>query len=457
MSAAAGQGLAETPVPEPGARIATLLLVIIVALAAWLRLGNLAEQSLWWDEVVSWQQSRLGLGELFAATARDNYPPLQNILIHYSMLAFGETEFGIRLPSALIGIANVVAIYWLGTLFGTRRTGLIAAALLALSTYHVWYSQEGRMYALMALSATLYAGCALQFWRRPGGLWATLSTLAATALLYSHPYGALTWGAIAAGLAAPALWQREFGRVFRFALLQLVPLILFIPWALVLLNRAAVIDAQGFWIPPVSPWLVLQYIVALLSGPFLFAALGVGARLAIKPPLPEGLVLLACWIVLPLLAGIALSLLIEPLLVARYLIGTLPAMLVLIAIGFSRSNLLAFAGLTAAGVSGFFFVPEPRDDLRSVAKVLTAELGPTDCVMTTADAANGLSYYRPAPLPCLIATWSFTGAKIPAGTNQVFVITGARIPQESLGLETLGTVTARREFGITALLTLDPK
>jgi mannosyltransferase len=443
--------------PALDSKTTTLILAAVVGLAAWLRLSNLTAQSLWWDEVVSWQQSRLDLAGLIAATARDNYPPLQNILIHISMLAFGETEFGLRLPSALLGIANVLGIYWLGTMLGGRRAGLIAAGLLALSGYHIWYSQEARMYALLALSATLFAGCAIRFSARPGWLWGTLSIIAATALLYSHPYGALTWAAIGAGVVLPAIVRGRWRLALGFGALQLLPLLGFVPWALVLLNRAAIIDAQGFWIPDVTPWSVLQHFVALLSGPFLFAAFGVGIRLAVKPPVPDTLWLLGAWIVLPLLAGIALSLLIEPMLVSRYLIGTLPAMLVVIAIGLAQADRLMLGGLAAAALTGLFFAPEPRDDLRSVAAVLTAELGPADCLMTTVDGANGLTYYHREPIACVLPTWTFKDLAIPQGTDRVFVMTGADLDPEAIGLTKLGDIVGTRTFGITALHTLDPK
>lgn len=439
------------------ARRTGLILAVILAVAAFLRLWNITAQSLWWDEVVSWQQSRLDLGALLAATASDNYPPLQNLLIHLSMVLFGETEFGLRFPSALLGIANVAAIYWVGSLFGGRKVGLIAAGLLALSGFHIWYSQEARMYALLALSATLYAGCTMRFAPRASWRWGALSILAATALLYSHPYGGLTWGAIAAGVVLPLALRGEWRTALAFAALQLLPLLLFAPWAVVLVNRAAAIDAQGFWIPPVTPWVVLQHLVALLSGPLLLAAFGVAVYRIVRRPLPSGFILLVCWMLLPLVAGIALSLLIEPMLLSRYLIGSLPALLIVIALGFAEAGRLPLAALAVAALSGPFFGPEPRDDLRSVAAVLAAELHPTDCLVTLPGAANGLAFYLRGPIACVVEDWALTTATIPAGTRRIFLMTGAGVDHEAAGLDRLGTIIETRRFGITALLTLDPK
>lgn len=447
--------------PRLETRTAAFLLTTIVGVAAWLRLGSLGEQSLWWDEVVSWQQARLDIPDLIAATAADNYPPLQNLLIWASIRLLGETEFAMRLPSALLGIGNVLAICWLGALLAGRRVGLIAAALLALSGFHIWYSQEARMYALLACTATLFAGSGWKLAERFDWKWGVAATLAATALLYSHPYGALTWAAICGGLVVPMAMRRDIGGVIRFSALQLLPMLPFAPWALVLLGRAAVLDAEGFWIQPVTPWTVLQILVALLSGPLLFAAFGVACRLAAKRPIAPQVILLAFWVALPLAAGMVLSLLIEPMLQARYLIGILPAMLLLVAIGFDRlsgrSALIGMGALAVAALSGPFFDLGPRDDLRSVASVLAEEMGPNDCLVMTPAAANGLTYYYRAPLPCLVTAWNIAEAKVNPGTRTVFVRADAAIPEDALGLDAIGTVTSRRTFGVTRLLTLDPK
>ena len=119
---------------------ATLAAIGVTALALLLRLHDLAAQSLWWDEVTSWQQARLPLPELLAATAADNYPPLHNLLLHLSMALFGEGEFALRLPSALIGALSVLALYWTGSLLVGRGAALLAALLLAVSGFHLWYS-----------------------------------------------------------------------------------------------------------------------------------------------------------------------------------------------------------------------------------------------------------------------------------------------------------------------------
>jgi uncharacterized membrane protein len=99
-------------------------------------------------------------------------------------------------------VANVAAIYWLGAILNNRPAGLLAALLLALSEFHIWYSQEARAYALLALSATLFAIASLRYLQRPTFTCAFWAALSGTFLLYSHAYGTLTWFSIAAAILA---------------------------------------------------------------------------------------------------------------------------------------------------------------------------------------------------------------------------------------------------------------
>ena len=84
--------------------------------------------------------------------------------------------------------------------------------MLAVSSMHIYYSQEARMYSLMALAATLYAACAFFFAKSPTTPRAALLALCGLALVYSHPFGTLNWVAIAIGISAHILLTSDFPR-----------------------------------------------------------------------------------------------------------------------------------------------------------------------------------------------------------------------------------------------------
>ena len=86
----------------------------MVVIGALLRFHNLGGESLWVDEAVSWTQAKDSLADLIKQTAPDNYPSLHNLALFAVIKLFGDSEWNLRLPSAIFGVANIVALYWLG-------------------------------------------------------------------------------------------------------------------------------------------------------------------------------------------------------------------------------------------------------------------------------------------------------------------------------------------------------
>jgi mannosyltransferase len=142
--------------------VVNVAMLIIVIIGTWLRLRNLSTESIWLDEAVSWAQAKGSFAQMKSMTAHGIQSPLHNlILFAFIHGSASDSEWILRAPSALMGIGNIVAIYWLGVLIGGRTTGALAAVILAMSGFHIYYAHEARMYTLLALTATLYAAVVL--------------------------------------------------------------------------------------------------------------------------------------------------------------------------------------------------------------------------------------------------------------------------------------------------------
>src|ERR1700757_5108596 len=48
------------------------------------------------------------------------HTPPHNFALFAAMKLFGDGEWSLRLPSAMFGIANIAALYWLGAMTGGR-------------------------------------------------------------------------------------------------------------------------------------------------------------------------------------------------------------------------------------------------------------------------------------------------------------------------------------------------
>jgi len=174
----------------------TLLAVLgLTLLGAALRFPTLDRQSFWLDELVTVSLLDHGLGDVLREVPRSEATPFVYYVVAWAWGSlFGLGEVGIRTLSALAGTATIPVAYGAGAVLVSRRAGLVAAALVAVNPFLVWYSQEARSYALLAL---LGAGTVLAFGHALRGSgrwlagWAVISALA----IATHYYALFLVGA----------------------------------------------------------------------------------------------------------------------------------------------------------------------------------------------------------------------------------------------------------------------
>jgi mannosyltransferase len=167
-----------------------LLLVLLLGMA--LRLYQLDADSLWLDEVKTGITSRLDFVSMVNYQAEKSvHPPLLYMVTHFFLASMGESDFVVRLPAALLGSLSLLLVYEVGKLLWTRREGVIGAFLLAISAYHVRYSQEARHYSLMVFLGLLSLIFLLKALQR--GQWRMwiLFALSTSLNLYTHYFAFL--------------------------------------------------------------------------------------------------------------------------------------------------------------------------------------------------------------------------------------------------------------------------
>ena len=136
---------------------------MVTLFALFLRIIRLDFQPLWWDEGYSVWFATHPLSQMAALTAEDIHPPLYYALLHGWTELLGTDPVALRLLSVAFGALAIPAIYLAARrLFGGSRVPLLAALLLAINPMHVFYSQEVRMYGLVAL---LSIGVVTAAWR----------------------------------------------------------------------------------------------------------------------------------------------------------------------------------------------------------------------------------------------------------------------------------------------------
>ncbi|MGZ6995017.1 MAG: glycosyltransferase family 39 protein [Acidimicrobiia bacterium] len=174
--------------------------VTIVLIALSLRFYHLGSQSFWIDEinVMSFVRS----GHLFS-DLRDRggpfEPPLHFLTVRAALLLPIGFETAARVPSAIFGTVEVLALMLVTREATNRRTpALVAGLLLALAPFAVRYSQESRYYVMfsaLSLMAWWLLLRALRLRRR--GDWLGYGVVAG-AMLLTHPFAPLVLVAQAA-------------------------------------------------------------------------------------------------------------------------------------------------------------------------------------------------------------------------------------------------------------------
>ena len=120
-----------------------------------LRIFELGRKPLWLDEASSYFLTKqANIADVWTAAFNDHHAPLHFIVLWIVKLA-GANEFWLRLPSAIAGALTIIVVFLLAKELAGEDTGLIAAALVAVSPYHILYSQEARMYGMAVLFVSL--------------------------------------------------------------------------------------------------------------------------------------------------------------------------------------------------------------------------------------------------------------------------------------------------------------
>ena len=200
----------------------TWIAVAVVVAATCLRFWDLGGKSLWFDEALSIADSRSfqsGFGSGF-------HPPVFYYLLH-AWLPFAESSDAlVRLIAAVPGSLTVALVYVAGWRLFNERAGVLSAAVLALASLHVEYSQEVRMYALTALFVTVATVVLAELLRRwplasTGAKWglAVAYTAAAYLAIATHYLAVLPIAGQA--LALVICWRETREVVIRLAALQI--------------------------------------------------------------------------------------------------------------------------------------------------------------------------------------------------------------------------------------------
>ena len=168
---------------EPRISAEAGVVAALTVLAAILRFVSISSQSYWFDEAQAAHEMHLSFGALLSTVGnQETSPPLYFALAWVWAKLFGTGEAGLRSLSAIAGVAVAPLLYLSGRELISRRAGVVAGLLAAISPFLIYYSQEAREYmlltALSAASFLFFARSLKRPSRRDVTLWSVVSALA---------------------------------------------------------------------------------------------------------------------------------------------------------------------------------------------------------------------------------------------------------------------------------------
>lgn len=228
-------------------RAVWLLLALVLLVAILLRFHAITAQSLWSDEGTSAALALRDLPTITRNAGFDIHPPLYYWLLHFWVGAWGNSELALRSLSAVLGVVTVLFVYLAGARLFGHGVGLGAGLFAAISPYLVYYSQETRMYSLLAAvgAAGTYLtvrlledeGDALRKGKLATGRtgWLAGSYVVVAGLgLYTHYSFPVVWAVWNATYITWLAWSwkrgRPWARLGRWTALQAAALALYAPW-----------------------------------------------------------------------------------------------------------------------------------------------------------------------------------------------------------------------------------
>jgi hypothetical protein len=329
------------------------ILSIILFVAAVLRFYHIDFQSVWLDEIHTMVEvsPSISYKEFYdIAVEREVMPHLYFLIARFFTFIIDGSVLVVRSISAVAGILSVFTIYLLGKELISKKAGIFASLFLAVNEFHIFYSQEARPYALFSLLTILSFLFLLRFTKKINLKSGLYYAFFAALMINTHFFGLFVLVSQAILLLIHLITVKsKFKKLFfiNSLITGVIVILTFIP-SLPILIKAS--NRKTFWLKSNDP----EFIAELFSKFFgrsellIYTALLLVIAYFIKIFLQKekhiiktnnkylaSFTLLMVWLFIIIIIPYIRSYTNHPMLIKRYFMSALPAIILIIAIGLS--------------------------------------------------------------------------------------------------------------------------
>lgn len=169
-----------------------LALIFLTVFGFVLRIYDLGQQSLWYDEGYSINAAMAMLDKgapILPSGWFYSHGILNTSFIAASMGIFGETEFAARLPGVIFGTLTIPLVFFFTRRIGGKRLALIAAFLVTFLAIEIAWSRQARMYQQLQFFYILSLYLFYLFMNKRSNKLLVLTIVSTICAALSHSYG----------------------------------------------------------------------------------------------------------------------------------------------------------------------------------------------------------------------------------------------------------------------------
>jgi mannosyltransferase len=311
-----------------------------------------------------------------------------------------HTAYYLRLLSVVFGILSIFLIYKIGKELFDTDTGLISALILALSVFHIQYSQEIRSYMMVVVLILLSYYLLIRLCRRPKLIYFALYIFINTLLIYTHFLG---WFILfAQNLYYLLRFKFDINRIKPLIILNVIILTLAMPWLNILISRFFYLQTE-FWVSEPTLLSIPQTIL-IYSGTytifgiillFLFCVLAFISfmrykerKFMVRWSYNHENYLLWLWMWIPILIPFIISVVSAPIFIIRLTIGASLAFYLIVAHGLSlvdkksiKVGILILIIVMSSGNIGIYYSETNKEQWKEATDFVESEASTGDLLI----------------------------------------------------------------------------
>ena len=113
-------------------------------------------EGLWNDEYVSWFiASKKDFTDFLTEMFRNCHAPLYYIYLKFWMFLFKDSDISLRISSVIPSLLTIIIMFFIGKETKNIKLGILCSFLTAISSFHIYFAQEVRLYSLLMLLCSL--------------------------------------------------------------------------------------------------------------------------------------------------------------------------------------------------------------------------------------------------------------------------------------------------------------